>query len=84
MKDVAYLLSEEPGEERWLDVYFGHLRRALDARSETDFDALEREWRALYPIARADYHRFLAGWAKEHWRRDIRSQALTRAVLRSL
>ena len=30
MKDVAYLLSDEPGEQRWLDGYFGHLRRALE------------------------------------------------------
>jgi hypothetical protein len=82
MKDVAYLLSDEPAELRWLDVYFGHLRQALSER--TDADALESEWRALYPIARADYHRFLAGWAKEHWRRDTHGQKLTREVLRSL
>ena len=85
MKDVAYLLSDEPGEERWLDAYFGHLRQALAERAErVDVDALESEWRALYPIARADYHRFLAGWAKEHWRRDARAQNLTREVLRRL
>ena len=85
MKDVAYLLSDDPAEARWLDVYFAHLRNALDPRPErVESDALEREWRALYPIARADYHRFLAGWAKDHWRRDTRAQALTRDVLRSL
>ena len=99
MKDVAYLLSDlgelvscephdlsdDPAEARWLDVYFAHLRSALDQRTErVESDALEREWRALYPIARADYHRFLAGWAKDHWRRDTRAQALTRDVLRSL
>ena len=85
MKDVAYLLSDDPAEARWLDVYFAHLRSALDLRPErVQSDALEREWRALYPIARADYHRFLAGWAKEHWRRDTHAQKLTRDVLRSL
>jgi hypothetical protein len=85
MKDVAYLVSDDPGEERWLDVYFVHLRAALATRPEpVDAEALEREWRALYPIARADYHRFLAGWARDHWRRDTRAQRLTRAVLRAL
>ena len=85
MKDVAYLLSDEAGEERWLDIYFGHLRQALSERAApVDDSALESEWRSLYPIARADYHRFLAGWAKEHWRRDTHAQKLTRAALRLL
>lgn len=85
MKDVAYLVSDDAGEERWLDVYFVHLRAALAARPDrVDAASLEREWRALYPIARADYHRFLAGWAKEHWRRDTHAQRLTRDVVRSL
>ncbi len=85
MKDVAYLLSDDPGEDRWLDVYFGHLRDALAARDvPAPGDALESEWRSLYPIARADYHRFLAGWAKDHWRRDAHAQRLTREVLRTL
>lgn len=85
MKDVAYLLSDDVAEARWLDVYFAHLRGALDLRPErVDAEGLEREWRALYPIARADYHRFLAGWAKEHWRRDTHAQKLTRDVLRTL
>lgn len=91
MKDVAYLLSggssnaAEAVEGQRLDSYFVHLRRALaEARHEVDVVALEREWRALYPIARADYHRFIAGWAKDHWRRDAYAQRLTRDVLRSL
>ena len=85
MKDVAYLLIDDVAEARWLDVYFAHLRGALDLRPErVDAEGLEREWRALYPIARADYHRFLAGWAKEHWRRDTHAQKLTRDVLRTL
>jgi hypothetical protein len=85
MKDVAYLLSDDPAEPRWLDVYFGHLRSALDLRPQrVDVGVVEREWRALYPIARADYHRFLAGWAREHWRRDVHAQKLTREVLRTL
>ena len=86
MKDVAYFLSScssyEPGEveRQHLDAYFGHLRGALRGR-EVDVDALEAEWRGLYPIACADFYRFLAGWSKEHWRRDVHGQAIVRSVL---
>ena len=91
MKDIAYFLAGESTteavEQRQLDTYFAHLRHALAQRTESasiDNNALEAEWRALYPIARADFHRFLAGWSKEHWRIDTHGQTLTRNVLRSL
>lgn len=97
MKDVAYLLSDPAGSEatslRQLDVYFAHLREAIaaDAKRRTteggapvDVDALETEWRSLYPIACADFYRFLAGWAKEHWRSHGHGQRLVRTVLRAL
>ena len=68
MKDVAYLLfgrrgwgGGDGGSERLLDLYFAELREALDPA--VDADALEVEWRALHPVARADFHRFLAGWS---------------------
>ncbi|MDF2695917.1 MAG: hypothetical protein K0S65_4300, partial [Labilithrix sp.] len=86
MKDVAYLLCGHFGdrtlEQRHLDGYFQKLRIALARRAEpVDVDALETEWRALYPIACADFYRFMAGWAKDHWRRDAYGQALVRDVL---
>ena len=92
MKDVAYLLSSprrgaEALEARHLDTYFARLREALaeaPSASSIDVDALEAEWRGLYPIACADYYRFLAGWAKEHWRSEAHGQKVTRAVLRAL
>jgi hypothetical protein len=94
MKDVAYLLSGGSGrtaeelEARQLDLYFVHLRAALAGRgtdaADVDVEALEGAWRALYPVARADYHRFLAGWAPDHWRRDLHAQRLTRAALAAL
>ncbi|MFO0740259.1 MAG: phosphotransferase [Labilithrix sp.] len=58
MKDVAYLLDEE----RYLDLYFAELRARLSP--DLDADALEREWRELFPIARLDYERFLDGWRR--------------------
>lgn len=68
MKDVAYLLfgrrgwgAGDAGARAHLEHYFAELRAALDPA--VDADALEAEWRALYPVARADFHRFLAGWS---------------------
>lgn len=68
MRDVAYLLfgrrgwgSGDEGSSALLDHYFATLRDALP--DEVDPDALESEWRSLHPVARADFHRFLAGWS---------------------
>lgn len=89
VSDVAYLVSscwdDEPAldEARLLDVYFAHLSRELRGRT-ADVAAIEAEWRALYPIAAADFSRFLAGWAKEHWRLERRAQRVLRDALRAL
>lgn len=89
MKDVAYLLrrtvDDDEEEQHHLDTYFRLLRAALDARgAAATSDALEAEWRALYPLACADYYRFLAGWAKPSWKSNARGQRLVRDVLRTL
>jgi len=76
MKDVAYFLGsclDELLQERWeaefLDLYFSELKRALVKKGkEVDFSALEAEWRAMYPIAQADFYRFLVGWMPTHWK----------------
>lgn len=86
MKDVAYLLygrADEPADgiaHDHLATYFRHLRAGLDDR--IDAGALEAEWRALYPIARLDFCRFLAGWSPAHWRQDRRGQRFVREALR--
>lgn len=82
VKDVAYLLAgEQQGTvRRGLDVYFRALRGALGG---DDLDALEAEWRSLYPWAWADFHRFLAGWAP-HWSFLKHELAMTRQVLAEL
>lgn len=62
IKDLAYLLhgSERTAEQQAVDWYFEQLRDALPAH--VDADDVEREWRALYPVAVEDFHRFLVGW----------------------
>ena len=64
IKDVAYLLhgASRPIVERGLDAYFNRLRAAL--APPVDGEDLEREWRALHPVAVADFERFLAGWQR--------------------
>jgi hypothetical protein len=135
MKDVAYLISGTPDEQRHLDGYFRALRDACKihrhdvdglprsplalspssaalpppasheraanlglnsatcAPSGVDYSgsaqldcasALEGAWRALYPIACADFYRFMAGWSKAHWSRDRPAQRLVRDVLSKL
>jgi Ser/Thr protein kinase RdoA (MazF antagonist) len=76
---------------RHLNVYFRELRAALDARhtdpaegalqDALDLDALEAEWRELYPLACADFYRFLLGWAGGAESRDAYLEGVTRGVL---
>lgn len=85
MKDVAYLLygrSDEPADgvaHDHLDTYFRTLHEAAPA---IDLAALETEWRELYPIARLDFCRFLAGWRPARWQRDRSGQDYVRRALR--
>jgi len=87
MKDVAYFvgscLSErecERLEEQILDTYFAYLQSELTERNE----ALEAEWRSLYRLAWADFHRFLKGWSPGHWKINSYSERVTAEVINSL
>ena len=92
MKDVAYLISsclDEDDSERMapdlLDRYFALLGEALArAAKALDFAALEEDWRALYPVARTDFYRFLQGWSPGHWKLHRYSERLAREVLEAL
>jgi aminoglycoside phosphotransferase (APT) family kinase protein len=74
MKDVAYFLGSvlaenelEKLEETLLSHYFDYLREAISQREiPVDVNALEQEWRRMYPIAWADFTRFLLGWMPTH------------------
>lgn len=89
MKDVAYFIgsclnerscAEE--EERLLDCYFAELKSALgERREEIDEEAVEAEWRALFPVAWTDFHRFLKGWSPGHWKLNSYSERVARDVV---
>ncbi len=71
MSDVAYFVGSclsgrecERREEDLLKVYFSAVRDCLPAH--VDASALEAEWRSLYPVAWADFQRFMTGWSPGH------------------
>jgi hypothetical protein len=87
MKDVAYFIGSclherdcERMEGQILDTYFEYLQGALEKTNE----ALEQEWRSLYRVAWADFHRFLKGWSPGHWKLNSYSERVTAEVINSL
>lgn len=92
VKDVAYFLSSclaahecESRVPRYLEQYFAALRTALAAKLPAgDVSELEREWRALFPLAWVDLYRFLLGWAPGQYDADRYSDSLLAQVLASL
>ncbi len=89
IKDVAYFLGSclsdtecETREVQLLDHYFATLSRALNVLHPLlDSTIIEREWRNLYDVAWADFHRFLKGWSPGHWKINSYSEKLTRRVV---
>lgn len=86
MKDVAYFIGSclteddcEKLESDILDFYFSELEEKLKD-SSIDKQTLEMEWRALYPFAWADFHRFLKGWSPGHWKINSYSDAICEKV----
>ncbi len=87
MKDVAYFVGSclneqecERLEAQILDKYFTYLQEELPTKNK----ALEDEWRSLYRVAWADFHRFLKGWSPGHWKINSYSERVTAAVIKSL
>lgn len=85
--DLAYFLGSvfdgpalEAQTGHWLGRYFEHLFSGLTL-SEENQHQLETEWRRLYPVAVADFARFLDGWAPEHWKINDYSLAVVEQVL---
>lgn len=87
IKDVAYFIGSclnesecERLEAQILDTYFGYLQSEMKERNE----ALETEWRSLYRVAWADFHRFLKGWSPGHWKINNYSERITAEVINNL
>jgi thiamine kinase-like enzyme len=72
--DVMYFLGScmnehdlEGGGDAAFDYYFDMLKAALTQDYvHQHWTSLETEWRALIPVAWADFSRFLAGWSPSH------------------
>ena len=92
MKDLAYFIGScmsendcEKYEGKLLDIYFSHLHEALRKKNTTiDGAALEADWRNLYHVAWADFHRFLKGWHPGHWKINSYSERVSREVIERL
>ncbi|OAI19415.1 choline kinase [Methylomonas lenta] len=92
IKDVAYFIDScldgdqaERQLNQLLDVYFLALKQALKTKQKAvDADDVERDWRALYPVAWTDFHRFLKGWGPGYWPTNSYSERLARQVIAQL
>ena len=92
IKDVAYFIGSCLGEDECealestlLDYYFSALSHHVkEKQPDVDVAQLEREWRELYDVAWADFHRFLKGWSPGHWKINSYSERLTRRVIERL
>ena len=89
MSDLAYFIGSCLGtsecqrlEPVVLDFYFSELAEALP--TAVDAAALERAWRALYPVAWADFHRFMLGWNPQHQKLTSYSEEITERALRQI
>lgn len=91
IKDVAYFLgsclSEEECETKvpiLLEYYFEALSKKVATTNPTiDTLTLTENWRCLFPVAWADFQRFLKGWSPDHWKINSYSERITREVLES-
>ena len=92
MKDLAYFVGScfrdqeaEEKEEEILDFYFQELSKAiLSLGSSKSAADIEEDWRPLYKVAWADFHRFMKGWSPGHWKLSDYSERVTREVIDSL
>ena len=85
MKDVAYLMGSclsadqcNDYEDELLQAYFKEMGKLLPSATMVP---LEVEWRRLYPVAWADFHRFLEGWMPGHVKIDNYMQQQTLRAL---
>lgn len=81
MRDLAYLLDcvlddqlDDRQSSRWLAHYFAAFREGLAPAVARQAEAIEEEWRGLFPVAWLDFQRFLQGWSLAYARPSQRLQ----------
>ena len=92
VKDLAYFLGACLNqddlfrhEQPLLNEYFLQLKNALSHyHVKVDFTHLQQEWRKLYPLVWADFHRFLLGWSPSHYKINAYMQRQTDIALTNL
>ena len=92
MKDLAYFVGScfreeeaERIEKEVVDFYFSGMRELNQKLGALiSVDELEADWRPLYRLAWADFHRFMKGWSPGHWKLSDYSERVTREVIESL
>jgi hypothetical protein len=93
VQDVAYFLGSCLSEnklsqhlEYLLDIYFSELSRCLISIGESPdlAEDVAQEWYDLFPIAWADFHRFIMGWSPTHLKNTPFSQKITEQALTQL
>jgi len=90
MKDLAYFmgscLTEEECElyaPQILDYYFKYLKSSIaQFHPLVDAEEVEKEWRELYPVAWADFMRFLLGWMPTHQKINSYSLKMVQQALK--
>lgn len=93
MRDLAYLLDGFRGDvlddastrdalDRYFRVLRGHLLR--DPSHAGHAEAVEQEWRDLFPVAWLDFQRFLQGWSPARGRPSPGLDRAIRGELRRL
>lgn len=92
MKDLAYFVGScfrdeeaEMRESEVLEFYFDEIH-AFVKQADKDIcpDELVADWRPLYRVAWADFHRFMKGWSPGHWKLSDYSERVTREVIELL
>ena len=78
VKDLMYLLGSclNDGQlfeysDKAVNFYLSSLKNALSTNKQFDLQEwqnLEQEFRKLYPVAWADFYRFLIGWNPDSWK----------------
>lgn len=92
MKDFAYLigscLSEnecKQYEDELLNYYFHELELALvNTLNPKEINELKKEWTNMFPVAWADFDRFLLGWMPTHQKINAYSKLKVEEALKQL